>query len=70
MLSLVCRVYSESMLKTDMKGILEGCTDMVVIDDEEDNYKKKKKKSLKLEKKSEQNKEGSKIEDKPQSSGT
>ena len=52
----------ESMLKTDMKGILAGCTDMLVIDDDEEDdanskptkgRKKRKsgrKKSLKLQK--------------------
>ena len=42
------------MLKTDMAGILSGCTDMVVIDDDDDGEKKKAKKgkkSLKLQKK-------------------
>ncbi|KAL4240609.1 ATPase AAA domain-containing protein 5 [Mactra antiquata] len=34
-------VKSESMLKTDMKGILSGCDDMVVIDDDEDKMNKK-----------------------------
>ncbi|KAH3864432.1 hypothetical protein DPMN_027450 [Dreissena polymorpha] len=46
---------SESMLKTDMKGILAGCTDMVVIDDgEEVQGTSKKGRSLKLKKKGKQ----------------
>ncbi|XP_053392476.1 ATPase family AAA domain-containing protein 5-like [Mercenaria mercenaria] len=64
---------SESMLKTDMKGILDGCTDMVVIDEgDEDQGKKKKKKSLKLQKKekTEEKVEEPKVEDKPKVTGS
>lgn len=53
---------SESMLKIDMKGILEGTTDMVVIDDD-DNSKKAKRKSLKLQK-NEQKEEKKEAEEK------
>lgn len=55
-------ICPESMLKTDMTGILADCTDMVVIDDDDDNdaedgrkegkrKDKKGKKGLKLQKK-------------------
>ena len=63
---------TESMLKTDMAGILDGCTDMTVIeDDEEDQGKRKKKKNLKLQKRDQIEKkvEEPKVEDKCKPTG-
>lgn len=54
---------TESMLRTDMKGILADCTDMVVIEDDEEKNKQEegkkgkqrgRKKNLKLQKKDKQ----------------